>query len=104
MGTIPAGSSKKFHIRVYTVRQRYSTYQRATRETATSLLLSGDDGTTLTFDSYMNWLPYKLGSGGVTYTKIAEFIATRRAGAGGAATDFAASANSQGDGSYRIIS
>lgn len=104
MGTIPAGGSKKFHIRVYTVRQRYSAYHRAARESATSLLVSGDDGTTLTFDSYMNWLPYKLGSGGITYTKIAEFVATRRAGAGGAATDFAASANSQGDGSYRIIS
>ncbi|MFP8471719.1 hypothetical protein, partial [Klebsiella grimontii] len=46
----------------------------------------------------------KLGSGGKDYTSIAEFVLTRRAGAGGAATDFAASANSQGDGSYRIIS
>lgn len=104
MDSLAAGGSKKYNIRVYTVRQRYSSYSRAVRESGTSLRVSADDGTTLTFDSYMNWLPYKLGTGGITYTKIAEFIITRRAGAGGAATDFSASANSQGDGSYRIVS
>ena len=104
MDTLAAGVSKKYNIRVYTVRQRYSSYSRAVRESGTSLRVSADDGTTLTFDSYMNWLPYKLGTGGITYTKIAEFVITRRAGAGGAATDFSASANNQGDGSYRIVS
>ena len=104
MDTLAAGVSKKYHIRVYTVRQRYSTYNRTVRESGTSMRVSADDGTTLTFDSYMNWLPYKLGSGGVTYTKIAEFIATRRAGAGGAATDFSAMANNDPTASYRIVS
>lgn len=104
MDSLAAGVSKKYNIRVYTVRQRYSSYSRAVRESGTSLRVSADDGTTLTFDSYMNWLPYKLGTGGITYTKIAEFVITRRAGADGAATDFSASANSQGDGSYRIVS
>ncbi|WP_406661366.1 hypothetical protein [Raoultella planticola] len=104
MDSLAAGVSKKYNIRVYTVRQRYSSYRRAVRESGTSLRVSADDGTTLTFDSYMNWLPYKLGTGGITYTKIAEFVITRRAGADGAATDFSASANSQGDGSYRIVS
>ncbi|HHL1954440.1 TPA: hypothetical protein ACQ2HS_001929, partial [Klebsiella pneumoniae] len=104
MDTLAAGASKKYHIRVYTVRQRYSSYNRTVRESGTSMRVSADDGTTLTFDSYMNWLPYKLGSGGVTYTKIAEFIATRRAGAGGAATDFSAMANNDPTASYRIVS
>ncbi|HFN7262054.1 TPA: hypothetical protein ACHGUG_002464, partial [Klebsiella pneumoniae] len=104
MDTLAAGVSKKYHIRVYTVRQRYSTYNRTVRESPTSMRVSADDGTTLTFDSYMNWLPYKLGSGGITYTKIAEFIATRRAGAGGAATDFSAMANNDPTASYRIVS
>ncbi|WP_163923927.1 hypothetical protein, partial [Raoultella planticola] len=73
-----AGVSKKYNIRVYTVRQRYSIYTRAVRESSTSLRVSADDGTTLTFDSYRNWLPYKLGSGGKDYTSIAEFVLTRR--------------------------
>ncbi|EPX9548687.1 hypothetical protein ACW6GR_000001, partial [Klebsiella michiganensis] len=62
MDTLAAGVSKKYNIRVYTVRQRYSIYSRAVRESSTSLRVSADDGTTLTFDSYRNWLPYKLGS------------------------------------------
>ena len=104
MDSLAAGVSKKYSIRVYTVRQRYSTYNRAVRESSTSLRVSADDGTTLTFDSYRNWLPYKLGSGGKDYTSIAEFVLTRRAGAGGAATDFSAMATNDPTASYRIVS
>lgn len=104
MDSLAAGVSKKYNIRVYTVRQRYSIYSRAVRESSTSLRVSADDGTTLTFDSYRNWLPYKLGSGGKDYTSIAEFVLTRRAGAGGAATDFSAMATNDPTASYRIVS
>lgn len=104
MDTLAAGVSKKYNIRVYTVRQRYSIYSRAVRESTTSMRVSADDGTTLTFDSYRNWLPYKLGSGGKDYTSIAEFVLTRRAGAGGAATDFSAMATNDPTASYRIVS
>ncbi|MDM4472331.1 hypothetical protein, partial [Klebsiella michiganensis] len=55
-------------------------------------------------DSYRNWLPYKLGSGGKDYTSIAEFVLTRRAGAGGAATDFSAMPTNDPTASYRIVS
>ncbi|WP_163583788.1 hypothetical protein, partial [Klebsiella pneumoniae] len=36
MDTLAAGVSKKYNIRVYTVRQRYSIYTRAVRESSTS--------------------------------------------------------------------
>lgn len=69
---IPANSSKKYLLKAYPTQQDASSYSRTNRETATSLLVTADDGTEVRFDSVVGWLPYKLTRDSITYTNICQ--------------------------------
>ncbi len=69
---IPANSSKKYLLKAYPTQQDASSYTRTNRETATSLLVTADDGTQVRFDSVVGWLPYKFTRDSVTYTNICQ--------------------------------
>ncbi|HAK9724530.1 TPA: hypothetical protein H3L27_002242 [Escherichia coli] len=72
LDNIPANSSKKYLLKAYPTPQDASSYTRTNRETATSLLVTADDGTQVRFDSVVGWLPYKLTRDSITYTNICQ--------------------------------
>ena len=72
LDNIAANTSKKYLLKAYPTQQFASSYSRTNRETATSLLVTADDGTEVRFDSVVGWLPYKLTRNGITYTNICQ--------------------------------
>lgn len=72
MDNIAANTSKKYLLKAYPTQQNASFYNRTNLETATSLLVTADDGTQVRFDSVVGWLPYKLTRDSVLYTKICQ--------------------------------
>lgn len=99
LDNIPANSSKKYLLKAYPTPQDASSYTRTNRETATSLLVTADDGTQVRFDSVVGWLPYKLTRDSITYTNICQQLyatvtGTARSTVAAGYTDYA----------YKIIS
>lgn len=72
LDNIAANTSKKYLLKAYPTQQDASSYTRTNRETATSLLVTADDGTEVRFDSVVGWLPYKLTRDSVLYTNICQ--------------------------------
>lgn len=72
LDNIAANTSKKYLLKAYPTQQNASSYNRTNQETATSLLVTADDGTQVRFDSVVGWLPYKLTRDSVLYTKICQ--------------------------------
>lgn len=72
LDNIAANTSKKYLLKAYPTQQVASSYNRTNRETATSLLVTADDGTEVRFDSVVGWLPYKLTRNGITYINICQ--------------------------------
>ncbi len=96
---IPANSSKKYLLKAYPTQQDASSYRRTNRETATSLLVTADDGTEVRFDSVVGWLPYKLTRDGSNYTNICQQLYISCTG-----TAWSIVAANYTDYSYKIIS
>ncbi|WP_319159099.1 hypothetical protein [Klebsiella pneumoniae] len=99
LDNIAANTSKKYLLRAYPTQQVASSYSRTNRETATSLLVTADDGTEVRFDSVVGWLPYKLTRDGITYTNICQQLYISCTG-----TAWSIVAANYTDYSYKIIS
>ncbi|WP_432758950.1 hypothetical protein [Escherichia coli] len=99
LDNIPANSSKKYLLKAYPTPQDASSYTRTNRETATSLLVTADDGTQVRFDSVVGWLPYKLTRDSITYTNICQQLYATVTG-----TAWSTVAAGYTDYAYKIIS
>ena len=99
LDNIAANTSKKYLLRAYPTQQVASSYNRTNRETATSLLVTADDGTEVRFDSVVGWLPYKLTRNGITYINVCQQLYISRTG-----TAWSIVAANYTDYSYKIIS
>lgn len=99
LDNIAANTSKKYLLRAYPTQQVASSYSRTNRETATSLLVTADDGTEVRFDSVVGWLPYKLTRNGITYTNVCQQLYVTVTG-----TAWSIVAANYTDYSYKIIS
>ena len=99
LDNIAANTSKKYLLKAYPTQQDASSYTRTNRETATSLLVTADDGTQVRFDSVVGWLPYKLTRDGSNYTNICQQLYISCTG-----TAWSIVAANYTDYSYKIIS
>ena len=99
LDNIPANSSKKYLLKACPTPQDASSYTRTNRETATSLLVTADDGTQVRFDSVVGWLPYKLTRDSITYTNICQQLYATVTG-----TAWSTVAAGYTDYAYKIIS
>lgn len=99
LDNIAANTSKKYLLRAYPTQQVASSYNRTNRETATSLLVTADDGTEVRFDSVVGWLPYKLTRNGITYINVCQQLYVTVTG-----TAWSIVAANYTDYSYKIIS
>lgn len=99
LDNIAANTSKKYLLKAYPTQQDASSYTRTNRETATSLLVTADDGTQVHFDSVVGWLPYKLTRDSVLYTNICQQLYATVTG-----TSWSTVAAGYTDYAYKIIS
>lgn len=99
LDNIAANTSKKYLLKAYPTQQVASSYNRTNRETATSLLVTADDGTEVRFDSVVGWLPYKLTRNGITYINVCQQLYITVTG-----TAWSIVAANYTDYSYKIIS
>ena len=99
LDNIEANTSKKYLMKAYPTQQDASSYTRTNRETATSLLVTADDGTQVRFDSVVGWLPYKLTRDSITYTNICQQLYATVTG-----TAWSTVAAGYTDYAYKIIS
>ncbi|PLD48771.1 hypothetical protein B6I55_00210 [Klebsiella pneumoniae] len=99
LDNIAANTSKKYLLKAYPTQQVASSYSRTNRETATSLLVTADDGTEVRFDSVVGWLPYKLTRNGITYINVCQQLYISCTG-----TAWSIVAANYTDYSYKIIS
>ncbi|EOD9025606.1 hypothetical protein ACJ5XQ_004965, partial [Klebsiella michiganensis] len=72
LDNLAAGAAKKYVVKAYPTEQSASLYSRTVRESSTSFLVTADDGTQVSFDSVVGWLPYKLTRDSITYTNICQ--------------------------------